>query len=65
MKENINLTGKIRYRPTGFFKKKLVLQVEIRYLKSYYCRVYGVETDYVTEWRDATLEDFSVLELAG
>lgn len=58
------LTGNIRYRVSGLFKHRLVLQVEVRF----YRKVGGTfaapkgpgrppEMELTTEWRDARVED--------
>jgi hypothetical protein len=62
----VKLTGKIQYRlQTGCFKKpKLILQVqetghEVEYFGGY------LETQHVTRYRDATVEDLQVLNYAS
>jgi len=55
------MTGKTRYRTSGFLKRKLVLQVEerLRFVKDFGSGYY--DEHIVTRWRDATLDDLFAL----
>lgn len=59
------LTGRTRHRPMNraFGPPKLVLQVERTYLHDY-CIGGHIDTETVTDWRDATVEDLTTLELS-
>jgi hypothetical protein len=55
----MKLTGNTRYR-VGW-RKRLILQVEYRYLHSE-CHGGFIDCDVRTDWRDARLEDLAELE---
>lgn len=56
---NITLTGNIRYR-MQLFTRKLILQVEIKYIKEIWCGP-TFDSYFITEYKDATLEDLQNL----
>lgn len=56
----MSLTGRTRHRVGGFFKKRLILQVEYNY--TWWAPYPDVDSQTKQAWRDATVEDISVIE---
>lgn len=56
-------TGNVRVRPSSF-GKKLILQVEVTGIHTYSIGGH-IDSEHVTEWRDAKVEDLARVNVWG